>query len=50
MTEIINPDFELHVAEDSDNIISGLLEDYWTFVDFEAREYKYKQKELSEKI
>ena len=49
MTEIINPDFELHVAEDSDNIISGLLEDYWTFVDFEAREYKYKQKELSEK-
>ncbi|BBQ51129.1 hypothetical protein WP2S18C03_02100 [Aeromonas veronii] len=49
MTEIINPDFELLVAEDSENIISGLLADYWTFTDFKAREYKYKQKELSEK-
>ena len=28
MTEIINPDFELHVAEDSEDIISGLLADY----------------------
>ncbi|HHQ4931013.1 TPA: hypothetical protein ACSP88_004503 [Aeromonas hydrophila] len=49
MNKIIKRNFEIHEYSGKDNFIKGLLYDYWDFTNFEEREYRYTQKELSDK-
>ena len=42
-----NPNFEIHKIAKNNEIIEGLLYDYWNFTNFERREYRYTLKQLS---
>lgn len=49
MTKIIKKNFEIHEYSDNKKFINGLLYDYWDFINFEEREYRYTQKHLADK-